>query len=50
MEILRLKYGCQKSYSRSSHSGTAEMKLTSIREDAGLIPGLAQCVKNLVLP
>ena len=27
---------------RSSHCGTAEMNLTNIHEDAGLIPGLAQ--------
>ena len=30
--------------------GTTEMNLTSILEFAGLIPGLAHWVKNLVLP
>ena len=35
---------------RSSHCGSVERNLTIIHEDAGLIPGLDQWVKDLALP
>ena len=35
---------------KSSHRGSAVTKLTSIHEDEGLIPSLAQRVKDLALP
>ena len=31
---------------RSSHQGSVEKNLTSIHEDAGLVPGLTQWVKD----
>ena len=34
----------------SSHRGSAVMNPSSIHEDTGSIPGLAQCVKDPVLP
>ena len=36
----------KKSFFRSSHHGSAETILTSIDEDVGSIPGLAQWVKD----
>ena len=38
-----------KKYNRSSHRGAAEMNLTRNDEVVGLIPGLAQWVKDLAL-
>ena len=37
-------------YLESSHGGSAVMNPTSIYEDAGSIPGLAQWVKDPKLP
>ena len=35
---------------QNSHCGAAEMNLTGTHADTGLIPGLAQWVKDAVLP
>ena len=45
----KLKMG-NKKIKRSSHSGVAEMNPTRNYEVPGLIPGLVQWVKGLVLP
>ena len=41
---------CKETNTRSFHCGAAEMTPTSIHEDEGSIPGLAQWVKDPVLP
>ena len=40
----------KKKKNRSSHPGAVETNPTRNHEVAGLIPGLAQCVKDPVLP
>jgi len=40
------KVPLEKIFLGSSHHGSAEMNLTSIHEDAVLIPGLTQWVKD----
>ena len=46
--ILSFKYF--KNSVWSFHRGTVEMNLASMHEDAGLIAGLTQWVRDLVLP
>ena len=47
---LRICNSSLKKIDQSSCCGSEVMNLTSIHEDVGLIPGLTQWVKNLVLP
>ena len=48
--FLACRYGFKRRLQRSSHCGAAETNLTGNHEVAGLIPVLAQCVKDLALP
>ena len=50
MLIIKLEILLLKMFSRSSCCGSVVMNLTSMHEDAGSIPGPAQCVKDLMLP
>ena len=47
---VTLPYPSTVDTSQSSHCGPGVMTLTNIHEDVGLVPGLAQWVKDLALP
>ena len=50
MQQVRPYFFNKKIKMKSSHCGTAEMNLSNIHEVVGLIPGLAQWVKDSALP
>ena len=50
LEIHRFWLKKKKRHPGSSRQGAVETNLTSTHEDTGLIPGLAQQVKDVALP